>query len=45
MNIFPNPVKNYFSKDESDGILTIYDLNGKILFQVDINKEQILIFR
>ena len=32
--IFPNPVKNYFSlTDESDGILTIYDLNGKILFQ------------
>ena len=26
--IFPNPVKNYFSlPDESDGILTIYDLN------------------
>tara|TARA_X000000950_G_scaffold107469_4_gene135418 strand:+ start:5416 stop:6753 length:1338 start_codon:yes stop_codon:yes gene_type:complete len=40
--IFPNPVKNYFSlPDESDGILTIYDLNGKILFQADIIKEQI----
>ena len=40
--IFPNPVKNYFSlTDESDGILTIYDLNGKILFQADIDKEQI----
>lgn len=40
--IFPNPVKNYFSLiDESDGILTIYNLNGKILFQADINKEQI----
>ena len=36
--IFPNPVKNYFSlTDESDGILTIYDLNGKILFQADID--------
>jgi hypothetical protein len=40
--IFPNPVKNYFSlTDESDGILTIYNLNGKILFQADIMKEQI----
>ena len=40
--IFPNPVKNFFSlTDESDGILTIYDLNGKILFQADIIKEQI----
>ncbi|MDC3032225.1 choice-of-anchor B family protein [Bacteroidota bacterium] len=40
--IFPNPVKNYFSlTDESDGILTIYNLNGKILFQDDIIKEQI----
>ena len=40
--IFPNPVKNYFSlSGESDGILTIYDLNGKILFQADIIKDQI----
>ncbi len=39
--IFPNPVKNFFSlTDESDGILTIYDLNGKILFQADIDKDQ-----
>ena len=40
--IFPNPVKNYFSlPNETDGILTIYDLNGKILFQADITKDQI----
>ena len=40
--IFPNPVKNYFSlSGDSDGILTIYDLNGKILFQADIIKDQI----
>ena len=43
--IFPNPVKNYFSlPDESDGILTIYDLNGKILFQAILIKSKFLIF-
>ncbi len=40
--IFPNPVQNYFSiPNENDGIFTIYDLNGKILFETDIVKGQI----
>ncbi len=40
--IFPNPFQNYFSfSDEMEGELTIYDLNGKVLFETKIFKEQI----